>query len=140
MKNKVTIEDVHANMQNVKAKTENEFGKPVTVVTVKMRNGFTIRESTTCVDPDNYDERIGIETCLKKIEDKIWFLLGYELQNNLSDEKGLDMTENNDDDGEGNGDEIEGMTVILDDGDDMAYVSIQIPSHIVEKTLEKWFS
>ena len=78
--NSVTKEQVLANMQDVLVRTETEFGKPVTYVTVRMHNGFTLRESTTCVDPANYDEEIGKKICLKKIEDKIWFLLGYQLQ------------------------------------------------------------
>lgn len=87
MKNKVTKEDVQANMQDVIVKTQVEFGKPVTYVTVRMKNGFTVRESTTCVDPDNYDEEIGKKICLEKIEDKIWMLLGYELQNQFVNAK-----------------------------------------------------
>jgi len=83
MKNKVTIEDVKRNMQNVLCRTVVEFGKPCTYVTVQMENGFTVRESTTCVDPANYDEAIGKKICLDKIEDKIWFLLGYALQEKL---------------------------------------------------------
>lgn len=86
MKNKVTIEDVKRNMQNVLCRTVVEFGKPCTYVTVQMENGFTIRESTTCVDPANYDEAIGKKICLEKIEDKIWNLLGYALQEKLYQE------------------------------------------------------
>lgn len=76
----VTREDVLANMQDVVVKTVVEFDKPCTYVTVRMKNGFTLRESTTCVDPANYNEEIGKEICLQKIEDKVWFLLGYALQ------------------------------------------------------------
>ena len=83
LKNTVTIEQVKENMQDVIVRTLDDFGKPCTYVTVRMRNGFTLRESTTCVDPANYDENIGKEICLKKIEDKIWFLLGYQLQEDL---------------------------------------------------------
>lgn len=83
MKNTVTIEQVKENMQDVIVRTLQDFGKPCTYVTVHMKNGFTLRESTTCVDPANYDENIGKEICLKKIEDKIWFLLGYQLQEDL---------------------------------------------------------
>ena len=83
-KNTVTIEDVKANMQDVIIRTAQEFDKPVTYVTVRMKNGFTLRESTTCVDPINYSEKIGAEICLKKIEDKVWFLLGYALQDKLA--------------------------------------------------------
>ena len=82
-KNTVTIEQVKENMQDVIVRTLQDFGKPCTYVTVRMKNGFTLRESTPCVDPANYNEEIGKEICLKKIEDKIWFLLGYQLQEDL---------------------------------------------------------
>ena len=81
--NTVTQEEVNRNMQDILVRTVEEFGKPTTYVTVRMENGFTLRESTTCVDPSNYDENIGKEVCLKRIEDKIWFLLGYTLQSKL---------------------------------------------------------
>ena len=80
----VTQKQVNENMQDILCRTEVEFGKLVTYVTVKMKNGFTIRESTTCVDPANYDEEIGKKVCLEKLEDKIWFLLGYALQDKIS--------------------------------------------------------
>jgi hypothetical protein len=82
-KNTVTIEQVKENMQDVIVRTLQDFGKPCTYVTVRMKNGFTLRESTTCVDPANYDEEIGKEICLKRIENQIWFLLGYQLQEDL---------------------------------------------------------
>ena len=83
LKNTVTIEQVKENMQDVIIRTLDDFGKPCTYVTVRMRNGFTLRESTTCVDPANYNEDIGKEICLKRIENQIWFLLGYQLQEDL---------------------------------------------------------
>ena len=83
IKNTVTIEQVKENMQDVIVRTLDDFGKPCTYVTVRMRNGFTLRESTTCVDPANYNEDIGKEICLKRIENQIWFLLGYQLQEDL---------------------------------------------------------
>lgn len=83
-KNTVTSELVAANMQDVFVTTIKAFDKPVTYVEVRMQNGFTIRETTTCVDPANYDENVGKEICLKRIEDKVWFLLGYALQDKLA--------------------------------------------------------
>lgn len=83
-KNTVTIEEVKANMQDVFVTTLKPFDKPVTFVEVRMLNGFTVRESATCVDPANYDEEIGKQVCLKRIEDKIWMLLGYEKQYEVS--------------------------------------------------------
>ena len=70
-KNTVTIEQVKENMQDVIVRTLDDFGKPCTYVTVRMKNGFTLRESTTCVDPANYNEDIGKEICLKRIENQI---------------------------------------------------------------------
>ena len=52
----VTQEQVNENMQDVIVRTLQDFEKPCTYVTVRMKNGFTLRESTTCVDPANYDE------------------------------------------------------------------------------------
>ena len=80
----ITKEQVKDNMQDVICSTAIEFDKPVTYVTVRMKNGFTIRESTTCVDPANYSEEIGKQICLEKIEDKVWFLLGFLLQEKVS--------------------------------------------------------
>jgi len=71
-------------MQDVIVRTLQDFEKPCTYVTVRMKNGFTLRESTTCVDPANYDEEIGKQICLEKIEDKVWFLLGYALQDKVA--------------------------------------------------------
>lgn len=57
--NTVTKGEVMANMKEVVCRTEEVLGKPVTHVSVRMKNGFTLHETTTCVDPENYDERIG---------------------------------------------------------------------------------
>lgn len=50
---KVTPEEVKENMQDVIVRTLDDFGKPCTYVTVRMKNGFTLRESTTCADPNS---------------------------------------------------------------------------------------
>lgn len=51
-----------------------------TIVHATLVNGFTITESSSCVDPSNYSQKIGIEICLKRIENKVWELLGFLLQ------------------------------------------------------------
>lgn len=84
--NKVILEQVKANMQDVEVKTIEAFGKPMTIVSARMLNGFVLTEISTCADPANYSQEIGAEVCLKKIEDKVWFLLGYELQNKLNED------------------------------------------------------
>lgn len=56
------------------------MGERTTVVRCVLRNGFEIVESSSCVDPKNYSEKIGAEICMSKIKDKIWELLGFLLQ------------------------------------------------------------
>ena len=70
-------------MRDVIVRTVVEFEKPTTYVTIRMKNGFTLRESTTCVDPANYNEEIGKALCLKRLEEKVWYLLGYALQERM---------------------------------------------------------
>lgn len=56
------------------------LGDKCTVVRAILRNGFEIVESSACVSKENYDEELGAKICKKKIQDKIWFLLGFLLQ------------------------------------------------------------
>mgnify|MGYP004566393481 FL=1 len=48
-----------------------------TVVVLKLPNGFTVVESSGCIDPANYSEEIGAEICMKRIESQVWKLEGY---------------------------------------------------------------
>lgn len=52
----------------------------ITIVIATLKNGFTIVESSACVDPANYDEKIGADICKERITDKIWNHLGFLLQ------------------------------------------------------------
>lgn len=82
--NTVTVERVKSRIVEKEVKTIDLVGKKHTIVAVKLANGFTCIETSTCVDPDNYDETIGEEMCMKRIENKIWMLEGYLLQEALS--------------------------------------------------------
>ncbi|MBE7117297.1 hypothetical protein FT641_26980 [Bacillus paranthracis] len=84
LQTKVTAEQIDAIMKKAKVLVSTEFEK-CTVVTVKLPNGFTITESSGCVDIANYDVKLGTEICLKKIRNKVWELEGYALQKRLSD-------------------------------------------------------
>lgn len=86
-KNTVTLERVMSRIKEKKVQTLDLFGKPMTQVSVILKNGFTMVESTTCVDPVNYSEEIGVEICMKKITDRIWILEGYLLQEKLYKEE-----------------------------------------------------
>ena len=80
--NKIAPADVAAMVKSVHVTTLQISDSPVktTLVVCVLINGFTITETSSCVDPANYDEQIGVDICKKKIEDKIWFLLGFLLQ------------------------------------------------------------
>lgn len=60
------------------------MGNKCTVVRAILRNGFEIVESSACVSVENYDEDMGAEICMRKIKDKVWFLLGFLLQTAVS--------------------------------------------------------
>lgn len=55
-----------------------------TIVAIKLPNGFTVVESSGCIDPANYSEEIGKEICMNKIEDQVWKLEGYIGANEFS--------------------------------------------------------
>ena len=82
--NAVTQEDVNNAIQSVHVETLQPHDKPVTFVEVRMQNGFTIRETATSVDPKCYSEEIGADVCMMRIKERIWMLLGYELQSALA--------------------------------------------------------
>lgn len=56
------------------------LGNKTTVVRAVLVNGFEIVESSSCVSEENYDEGLGYEICVKKIKEKVWYLLGFLLQ------------------------------------------------------------
>ena len=56
------------------------LGDKTTVVRAGLRNGFELVESSSCVSKENYSEELGAQICMKKIKDKVWFLLGFLLQ------------------------------------------------------------
>jgi hypothetical protein len=84
MKTTVTQEDVDA------AIVETHFwkaGRKTTVGFARLSNGFEIVATSACVDPEKYDEKIGEEYALKRIKDKAWELLGFQLQCELAGTK-----------------------------------------------------
>lgn len=81
--NTVTYEQIKGIMDNSVIEVQTVLDK-CTVVTCQLPNGFIIVESSACVDPANYDEKLGAEICLKRIEKKVWELEGYKLQCELN--------------------------------------------------------
>lgn len=62
----------HCNSTKVGAKTS--------LLIAKMLTGFEIVESSSCVDAKNYNQVIGDQANLVKVQDKIWAYLGFVLQ------------------------------------------------------------
>ena len=83
---KMAVSSIDEIIENSAFDVKTVFDK-CTIVTCKLPNGFVIVESSACVSPENYDEKIGMEICLKKIKDKVWELEGYRLQQYLWEEE-----------------------------------------------------
>ena len=81
--NTVTQQQVDASIDQTATQTIMLCGKKHTIVCVSLTNGFTIIETSTCVDPKNYDQAIGEQICLKAIKSKIWNHLGFQLSTDI---------------------------------------------------------
>ena len=78
-KNTVTQSQIDNIIANSQISVKTIFAK-CTVVAVQLPNGFVIVESSSCVDPLNYDEAMGMSICMERIKNKLWELEGYKLQ------------------------------------------------------------
>lgn len=85
--NTITQHNVAGFIKEVYSMT---IGDKTTLVKVTLVNGFELCETSSCVDPKNYNEEIGVKICLDKIYDKIWHLLGFLLQTAIG---GVKLTE-----------------------------------------------
>ena len=63
---KVTQAEIDLLLNSADVQVRTEFGK-CTVVTVRLRNGFILTESSACVDPANYDVELGKKLCFQHI-------------------------------------------------------------------------
>lgn len=54
-------------------------GTTVTICSIMLENGFSVRGESACVDPENFDEVIGADLAYKDAFNKIWQLEGYLL-------------------------------------------------------------
>ena len=73
-------------MENSEFEVFTSFDK-CTIVSCRLPNGFVITEFSACVDPENYDEDLGVDICISKIASKVWELEAYRLQHQLWEEK-----------------------------------------------------
>lgn len=79
MNNTVTQEQIDKLIEESDINITTVFDK-CTLVTVKLKSGFVLTESSACVDVKNYNEKLGASICIEKIKDKLWELEGYKLQ------------------------------------------------------------
>jgi hypothetical protein len=56
-----------------------EDGKTV-FLSADMKNGFVQYETSSCVDPNNYDHEVGKDICLHRVKHTIWKCLGFVVQ------------------------------------------------------------
>ena len=85
MKNTVTQDQIRTIIAESVIKV-HKLGEKTTLVHATLPNGFVITESSSCVDPANYDEVIGYDICMNRIANKIWELEGYSLQKKVHEE------------------------------------------------------
>ncbi len=69
--------DIERAFDNAKVCIYTAFDK-CTIVAVKLANGFVVTESSACVNPEDYDEKLGIELCMKKIVEHVYEMVAYE--------------------------------------------------------------
>lgn len=80
--NTITQAQIDKMIQESQIQVKTVFGK-CTIVAVQLKNGFVLVESSSCVDPINYSEAMGMAICIERIKNKLWELEGYKLQNEL---------------------------------------------------------
>jgi hypothetical protein len=81
--NTVTQEQINELYDKSEKEIWCVFNKTL-VIACKLPNGFVIAESSSCVDPPNFNIEIGKGIIEERIKNKIWELEGYKLQSQLS--------------------------------------------------------
>jgi len=89
MKNTITRADIDGLLANSQIDVCTKFEK-VTVVTVKLPNGFVLVEASGAVDKANYNEEMGRKVCLDRIAQKLWSFEGYQLSTQRAANSALD--------------------------------------------------
>lgn len=75
--NIITRDDVKRFIRSIDAQTIND---KTTLVDSKLITNYNIVETSSCVDPKNYDLELGKQFATQKVIDKVWDYLGFVLQ------------------------------------------------------------
>ena len=76
---RITQEKIDRMMKNATTVVYTAFGK-CTIVAMQFENGFILTASSACVDPANYNMKMGVKYAKEQIEHQLWQLEGYALQ------------------------------------------------------------
>lgn len=82
---KVTPDSIKAKIDKVEYLVMP--GTTVTLCNITMKNGYSVRGESACVDPRNFNEEIGKGIAYKQAFDKLWPLEGYLLAEKRSQVK-----------------------------------------------------
>lgn len=85
--NKVTKESIDKKIASVETRRITD---KLTHCLITMNNGFQVTGESACVDPANYDEKIGRGIAFDNAFNKLWEIEGYLLQEKLSLKKSIE--------------------------------------------------
>lgn len=73
---RLSKEDIDAIVDNSVQKVWHPF-PTITIVAWELPNGYVISDQSGCIDPDNYDESLGVEYARERLRNRVWELEGY---------------------------------------------------------------
>lgn len=74
---KIPAERIDEIMSESRYETIDSAHGSCTVVIMTLPNGFTLVESSGCIDPAEYDHELGVRLCKDALRRKVWQLEGY---------------------------------------------------------------
>lgn len=74
--NKLDIEFLENEIADV---AYHRLGKTLTICVITNKDGFTFTGESACIDPANFDEKIGQEVAYANAVDKMWMPYGFWL-------------------------------------------------------------
>lgn len=80
--NRVTADQIKQLLDSAETQEAVFWDKEV-VVSYKLVSGFTVLGRGACVDPANFNIKIGRRVAREQVENQLWQLEGYLLQNKL---------------------------------------------------------
>lgn len=78
-RSKVTPADLDAEVARGKTVFTRIEGTTITHCAIVLANGFSVTGESACVDPANFDQKMGEEIAFKNAREKLWPLLGFRL-------------------------------------------------------------